>query len=252
MSRLRLVFAGNRRIALFCLRALIAAGCAPVGLLLAKGKNAECAEEMKQTVLGIPVVEGVAFRSEEGIRLLRQLEPDYLLCVHFPYIIPAELLTVPALGVLNLHPSYLPYNRGWNTPTWALVDGTPYGATLHWMDEGIDTGDTAVRKAVRVLPCDTAHTLYQRVLKVEEMLFREAIPLLMSRQLPRMSQAETGSSHARGDLESIQRLDLDATEKVGVVLSLLRGLTTSRWEEAAWFEVDGRRYRVRVELRAEE
>ncbi|MCH7600390.1 MAG: hypothetical protein IH973_11595, partial [Myxococcales bacterium] len=41
-------------------------------------------------------------------------------------------------------------------PSWAILENTPYGATLHWVEEGMDTGDIALQREVSVLPSDTA------------------------------------------------------------------------------------------------
>jgi len=219
--------------------------------MIPAGQKAECVQEMKALLPDVPVLEGTTFRKPKGLSVLRGLGPDYIVSVHFPYIIPPEVLEIPRIGVLNLHPAYLPYNRGWHTPSWAIIEGTPYGATLHWVDEGLDTGDIALRREVPILPSDTAHTLYQRVLAAEAELFREAIPLMMSRALPRIPQTGKATTHRKEDLASIQHLDLEATAKVGDIVNLLRGLTTNRWDEAAWFEVDGVRYRIRVEIKRE-
>ena len=251
MSKPSLVFAGNRRIGLHCLRLLLDADWPPVALMIPTGQKAECVQEMKALLPDVPVLEGTTFRKPKGLSVLRGLGPDYIVSVHFPYIIPPEVLEIPRIGVLNLHPAYLPYNRGWHTPSWAIIEGTPYGATLHWVDEGLDTGDIALRREVPILPSDTAHTLYQRVLAAEAELFREAIPLMMSRALPRIPQTGKATTHRKEDLASIQHLNLEATAKVGDIVNLLRGLTTNRWDEAAWFEVDGVRYRIRVEIKRE-
>ena len=252
MSKPSLVFAGNRRIGLHCLRLLLGADWPPVALIVPTGQKAECVQEMKALLPDVPLLEGTTFRKPEGISLLNSLSPDYIVSVHFPYIIPPEVLKIPRIGALNLHPAYLPYNRGWHTPSWAIIEGSLYGATLHWMDEGLDTGDIAIRREVPVFPSDTAHTLYQRVLLVEEELFRDAIPLMMSRDLPRVPQTGKSTTHTKQDLVSIQRLDLEATAKVSDIINLLRGLTTNTWDEAAWFEVEGIKYRIRVEIKKEE
>lgn len=200
----------------------------------------------------VPVFEGLSFREPENVALLRDLKPDYLISVHFPYIIPSDILSIPTEGSLNLHPAFLPYNRGWHTPSWAIFEDTPYGATLHWMDEGVDTGDIALQEKLEVLPSDTADTLYQRVLQLEEELFRRAIPLIKQRALPRHRQPGSGTTHFKDDLKRIQELDLDCEVRVGDLIRRLRALTTNRWDEAAVYEVNGQRYRIRVEIMAEE
>jgi methionyl-tRNA formyltransferase len=222
--------------------------CKPHALLVADGARADYAEEMRRLVPDVPVLRGKEFRLPSGIDLLRSLDLDYFLSVHFPYIITQEVLDIPRIGTLNLHPAYLPYNRGWHTPSWAILEGTPYGATLHWVDEGIDTGDIALQRRIHVLPDDTAHTLYQRVLVLEEQLLCEALPLLAARSVPRITQEPGGTAHIKQDLQSMQSLDPTTRIEVGEFLKLLRALTTSDWNEAAYFDVDGFRFRVRVEL----
>jgi len=251
MSFPRLVYAANRKIGLCCLRILLEFGWRPVAVLTAAGKRAEYAEEMVELLKGVPLLQGKAFREQEGIHILSSLEPDYILSVHFPYKISPEVLAIPKIGTLNLHPAYLPYNRGWHTPSWAILEGTPYGATLHWIDEGLDTGPIALRRELEVRPSDTAHTLYQRVLALEEELFREAVPLMVARSLPSIPQESGGTEHAMSDLEQVQCLDLRHRYSAGDLLNLLRALTTNRWSEAAYFTVDGVRYRVQVEIREE-
>lgn len=252
MTDVRLVYAANRRIGLSCLRALIREGLVPVALLIPTQPYAECTAEMRELVPGIPVLEGQSFRDPTGLELLRTLEPDYIVSVHFPYIFPPEVLAISSIGNLNLHPAYLPYNRGWHTPSWAILEDTPYGATLHWIDEGVDTGDIALQARLEIRPSDTAHTLYQRVLELEEQLFIRAIPMIRERSLPRYPQSGTGTVHKKADLQRVQKLDLTEECPVDALLRRLRALTTNRWDEAAVFEVNGKRYRVRIEIREED
>jgi len=207
---------------------------------------------------GLPsnrVLVGREFREPAGIELLRSLDLDYVVGVHFPYIVPDEVLDIPRIGVLNLHPALLPYNRGWHTPSWAIIDGTPIGATLHFMDSGLDTGDIVAQAELEIRPEDTAHTLYGRLNQLEVDLFRQAWPLLASANPPRQAQsAADGSSHSRADLasDSVRRLDLEASVPVKDLIRTLRALTTNDRGEAAYFEVDGRRYTVQVNITPED
>lgn len=242
----RLAYAANRGIGLACLRDLIEIDWRPCVLILPSGPVAESVEEMKGLVPEIPVLEQASPLGTE--EMLRVLDVDYLLSVHFPFKFPRAVLEAPAIGILNLHPAWLPYNRGWHTPTWAIYEKTPYGATLHWVDEGLDSGDIALRRPIEVQPDDTAHTLYQRVLELEETLLREALPLMIEKRLPRIPQERHGTSHAKHDIVGIQMLELGRVARVEDVIKQLRALTTNRRDEAAYFEVDGMRYRMRVEI----
>ena len=247
----RLAYAANRRLGVRGLDLLLERGWEPVALLLAEGRSESHADEMAERLPNVPVLRGQSFRTDDGLARLRSLELDYLLSVHFPYLIPRKVLELPRVGILNLHPAYLPHNRGWHTPSWAILEGTPYGATLHWVSEGVDTGDIALRKPIEVKPDETAHRLYQRVLGLEEDLLSQALPLLESESLPRVAPERGGARHRRAELAAAQALDLDERCPIGEVIDRMRALTTDRWDEAAYFEKDGVRYRIQVEIQEE-
>ncbi|HEY6627523.1 MAG TPA: formyltransferase family protein [Acidimicrobiia bacterium] len=250
---IRFAFAGDRQSAVSCLSILLETDAHPEALLVS-GPDRATHDEVLREMSGLPsdrVLVGREFREPAGIELLGSLDLDYVIGVHFPYIVPDEVLAIPRIGVLNLHPALLPYNRGWHTPSWAILDGTPIGATLHFMDSGLDTGDIVAQVELEIRPEDTAHTLYSRLLQLEVDLFRQAWPLLASGSPPRQAQsAAGGSSHNRVDLasDSVRRLDLEASVPVKDLLRTLRALTTNDRGEAAYFEVDGRRYTVQVNI----
>lgn len=247
----RIAFAANRNIGLESLQLLVANGIRPVAILVPHGKRIEqrLVDSLQATVPQATLIQGRSFRSPEGVRQLRSLNLDYMLSVHFPYLIPRDVLDTLRMGALNLHPAYLPYNRGWHTPSWAILDQTPYGATLHWIDEGLDTGDLVMQKRVEVLPSDTADSLYARVLAAEVDVLRDAIPRLKSHTLPRIPQSGPGTQHVKTDLESMRRLHLHDRMTVGELLRRIRALTTNCEDEAAWFELDGERYLVQLTIR---
>lgn len=250
----RIGLAANRKIGYDALRLLQNNALAPKVLLVAKGKSADdWTRRLVASVTGeTTVIRGNIFREPEGIRHLRALDLDYLISVHFPYIMPPGVLSLPRIGTLNLHPAYLPFNRGWHTPSWAIKEGTPYGATLHWIDEGVDTGDIAVQRQIQVHSGDTADSLYQRVLELELQLFAEALPMIRKHRLPRIPQLGDGTAHRKQDLDAQRCLRLDEALPVRETLRRLRALTTNSWNEAAYFDEGGKRYRVRVVIQPDE
>ncbi len=197
------------------------------------------------------ILEGKSYASERGLQLLSSLDLDYIVCVRFPYIVPASVLEIPRVGVTNLHPALLPANRGWHTPTWSILDGTPYGGTLHFMTEGLDEGEVIHQRPLEVLPSDTADSLYRRVQALELEVFREAWPSLASGSPPRRKQEESAATfHKSRDLvaSGVQRIDLDERVRAGDLIDKLRALTTNRLDEAAYFEAGGMRYRIQVRI----
>ena len=80
--------------------------------------------------------------------LLAALEPELVLCLGFPWKLPAEALAVPPLGVVNTHPSLLPRHRGPLPVSWAIRNGeTEIGMTFHRMEPELDTGAIRSRDA---------------------------------------------------------------------------------------------------------
>ena len=250
----RIVYGGDRDISVWVLEFILSQGVKPLALLLPHPAKASHAEDLLRLCDYLEkrfILYGTAFREPKGLAILEEIDPDYIIYVHFPYIVPKEVLQIPRVGVLNLHPALLPYNRGWHTPTWAILEGTPYGATLHFMSEELDTGDIIHQKELKVLPHDTADTLYQRVKHLELEVFREAWPSLLSGSPPRSPQRPTrGTFHKKTDLFSpeVQELNLDGRVRVRDLINRLRALTTNCIEEAAYFTLAGKRYRVQIRI----
>ena len=255
---MRILFAGDREISVQVLSFILARGIKPLGLLVpaaGRASHADSLIEMCRFLEPERILRGARFREPEAVALLQKLRPDYIICVHFPYIVPKEVLAVPRKGVLNLHPAFLPYNRGWHTPSWAILEQTPIGATLHFMDSGVDTGDIVHQVELAVSPGDTAHTLYARLLELEMKVFADAWPRLESGQFERKRQdLARGSFHLREDLlqDAVRQIDLDVEVRARDLICKLRALTTNRHAEAAYFEEDGRRFRIQVVIYEED
>lgn len=75
----------------------------------------------------------------DSIARLREWSPDLIIFTG-GNILRKELLELPRLGVLNVHLGLLPEIRGMSSPEWSLLNGVPVGVTLHYIDQGIDTG----------------------------------------------------------------------------------------------------------------
>jgi len=96
----------------------------------------------------------------------------------FLRILGPELIRPLAGRVMNIHPSLLPAFPGLDAQRQALDWGVRVtGATVHFVDEGVDTGPIIVQEAVPVLAGDTAETLSERILAVEHRLYPRAIRL---------------------------------------------------------------------------
>jgi methionyl-tRNA formyltransferase len=257
-QRLNIAFAGDRDVSVDVLAALLELGDVPQALLLSDQDRASHDTALvrlcESAGISPPVIRGRQLSSAASVEFLQRLDLDYIVCVHFPYMLRRPVLDTARRGVLNLHPSYLPYNRGWHTPTWAILDGTPAGASLHYVDESLDTGDIVCQRPAVIDPADTAHTLYAKLKKLEVEVFREGWQQIRegsARVTPQTDDQAT--AHRRQSLfdPAVQRLELDAVVRTRDLLRQLRALTTNRLDEAAYFETAAGKYRVQVTITPE-
>ncbi len=253
-AKMRFAFAGDRELSIKILDFIQNEGMQPLALLVSNGKSASHADELINRCKHLKsqyIFKGKNFRTSESQQKLKELQLDYIIGIHFPYIIPNEVLNIPKIGFLNLHPAYLPYNRGWHTPSWAILDKTPIGATLHFMDEEIDSGDIIFQKRLEVRPEDTANSLYQKILNLEYEVFKEAWPQLLSLKPSRHSQKNRkGTVHTKEDLvkPEIQEINLNKKIKAGDLINQLRALTTNKLIEAAYFKINNKKYFVQISI----
>ena len=75
---------------------------------------------------------------------------------------------------VNLHIAYLPWNRGADPNFWSWMDDTPKGVTIHWIDEGVDTGQIITRRLVDMdVEKETLASSYDKLQEAIQDLFRE-------------------------------------------------------------------------------
>ncbi len=199
------------------------------------------------------VIEAPALHDATTIAQLREAQPDLGLSAAFGYIVRAPVLTLFPRGVINIHTGYLPYNRGAYPNVWPIIDGSPAGVALHYMDEGIDTGPIISRQRVPVLPTDTGETLYERLEDAAVQLIAETWPLIDRSPTPLATVPNRGGSfHRKADVDSIDRIDLGATVRAGDLINLLRARTFSGYRGAYFEEGPGRRVYLRLFLEYDE
>ena len=98
--------------------------------------------------------------------------PEFLISYGYRHIISADILEHYLNTAINLHISFLPWNRGADPNFWSFVENTPKGVTIHYLDEGIDTGDIIVQKEVKFSDHDTLRTTYLKLHEEIQILFK--------------------------------------------------------------------------------
>lgn len=127
------------------------------------------------------VVEPSRFGSKEqwAAKLLASVQhhqPDLVVLAGFMRILPANFVAALKGKLINTHPSLLPDFKGAHAVRDALAAGaTKAGVTIHYVDEGVDTGEIIVQSEVEILPQETEHALHERIKTIERALLVKTI-----------------------------------------------------------------------------
>ena len=197
-------------------------------------------------------VEVLALLTEkEQLSLIEELEPEIVISSGFEHKVPEEIIEVPEKGIVNLHPSYLPYNRGSHPYLRPLVDGTPAGVSVHYMVEEIDEGPIIDKRNVEVRPDDTAKTLRDRLMQEQVELFMDNWRKIRDGAEGSEQRKNDGKTHYRKELDEFSRLELNEEKTFGEVIDKLRALTYPP-HRLAYFERNGERFFIDVDITPEE
>ena len=105
----------------------------------------------------------VKINSTEFIKEIKKYDCDLFVSLSFNQIFKSEIISIPEIGIINCHAGKLPFYRGRNILNWVLInDESEFGITVHFVDEGIDTGDIISQKVYPIDDNDTYGTLLNR------------------------------------------------------------------------------------------
>jgi len=135
---------------------------------------------------GIPAV----FRDHRGkareafdaqiVEILRAHRVDLVCLAGFMRLVSPVFVRAFPGRIVNIHPALLPAFPGLDAQRQAFEHGAKVsGATVHLVDEGLDSGPIVAQEAVAVLSTDTAETLTARILEAEHRLYPRAVRLLL-------------------------------------------------------------------------
>ena len=113
---------------------------------------------------------------QRAIDIIDEHGGDFVALAGFMRIVKPGLLRAFAGRIVNIHPSLLPNFPGLHAGRQALEAGAKEtGCTIHFVDEGIDTGPIIIQKSVPILPDDTEDTLMNRIHTQEHIAYPEAL-----------------------------------------------------------------------------
>ena len=162
---------------------------ASIGVVISDHADAKVLEYARDA--GIPTLcierKGFATKQEFEAAIatgLTQYKVDLVVLAGFMRILSGYFINLFSGRIMNIHPSLLPAFPGLHAHQQVLDYGAKVsGCTIHFVDEGMDTGPIIMQQAVPVLPNDTEDVLAQRIIKEEHALYSKAIALYCEERL---------------------------------------------------------------------
>lgn len=251
---MRILYLGNNWVGWQMLKWLKDQGEEIIGLVVHPPDRRKCGEEIiaNAGVGPLCIFDGSKLDQPGVIETIKGLRPDIGISAVFGYILHREFLDLMPAGCVNVHPACLPYNRGAYPNVWSIIEGTPAGVTIHYVDEGVDTGDIIAQCQVAVEPIDTGESLYRKLERACVDLFESTWPLIRSGKAPRVSQNRgEGTYHRIKDVERIDEIDLDRAYTGKELINIIRARTFPPYS-GAFFRDRGCKVFLRLQLAYDE
>lgn len=154
--------------------------------------------------------------SDEFLARITGYHCDLFVSMSFNQIFRRRLIDHPRLGTINCHAGKLPFYRGRNVLNWALInDEREFGVTVHFIDEGIDTGDIIVQRLYSITDADTYGTLLKRASAGCAELLYETIKQIQAGHTRRIIQTDVHplGSYCTERVEGDERLNWNQTSR---------------------------------------
>jgi len=173
--------------------------------------------------LQLEVLQPNRARDPEFFPLLEARRPDLIVVMAYGQILPAQILSLPRWGALNIHTSLLPKYRGAAPIQWALLeDQRETGVTIMKMDAGLDTGEILSAKKVAIQTDDDYTSLAKKLGEAGAELIVRTIPGYLRGEIVPQAQPAQGVSYARKITKEDGRLSW--TEPAATLRNRIRAL----------------------------
>lgn len=151
----------------------------------------------------IEKLEGNITQTVDKIDIFSLEKFDWIISYDYRHIITKEQLKAIKGKAINCHISYLPWNRGADPNLWSFMDDTPKGITIHYIDEGLDTGDIIYQKQVEFGGEHTLASTYRQLHYLMDAALVSLFPVISIGNVVGKKQEGKGSYHKASDKNSI-------------------------------------------------
>jgi methionyl-tRNA formyltransferase len=154
---------------------------------------------------------------------LKILNPDIICICHFEKVIKKNILKIPKYGCINLHPSILPYYKGLSPQHWPIINGDEEtGITVHFVNEGIDTGDIIIQRKIKIRDNEYVSDLQKRMLGIYVTIMVEALGQICGNKKFKKQNQSIGSYFGRLKVDNCH---IDLNDSISKAYNLIRAVS---------------------------
>ncbi len=159
--------------------------------------------------------ETVLEKNELDEEWCRNQQFDLTVSYTYRFIISADVLNALGMNVVNLHNSFLPWNKGADPNIWSVLENTPRGVTLHYVDEKLDHGDIITQQLVEKYTSeDTLKTTYDTLDYAAKQLFKNAFAYYDFWNKMRKKTVSSGTFHRSYEMSKVKDKLVDYEIKI--------------------------------------
>lgn len=163
------------------------------------------------------------FNNSLNLDILREKEINFIVSYGYDKIIKKEITEKFKNRIINLHVSFLPFNKGAHPNLWSHIENTKTGVTIHKIDEGIDTGEIICRKEIFIdKKKHSFRSSYEILRKEIEKLFKENWVNIKSNNYKIILDASKGSFHKKSEgLYLLSKFKFDWDSNIDEAISII-------------------------------
>lgn len=237
-KRLKLAYLGLGDIGKKCLKAIIKDFELSIFMVAETYIDDSILEFQKS--LGLPFF--AVANSSDVANVIKKYPVDVLVVAGCPFLLKKKVLDLPECGVINVHTAALPKYRGFHPLPWAIIHGEKeIGVTVHYVDEGMDSGDIILQELFPIGEEDTINSVKEKAVSVGARLVKKALAKIQSGAVQRTRQNLEESTFAPRRIPEDSKIDW--SQKSRDIINLIRA--SEKPYEAFCFNQDNEKISIR-------
>ena len=190
----------------------------------------------------------IDMNSDEFRDILKEHNITLYYMLWYSTILKSETINSVSDGIVNIHPSMLPHNRGMHPWYWNVIENCPFGASLHFIDEKIDNGKIIAQQEINIDMTDTGESIYSKLSNVSKKLFKDNHLKIISGDIKPFNQPQGGSFHYGKELDKHSEIKLESEYKAIDLINIMRARSFENGN-SSFFYKDGQKYEINIKIK---